>query len=77
MKNIISLLFVSILASSFIIGCGSSGGDSDGGSGGVKPTVNAPGSSDPLSTNIASSGNENKPKVVPACETGDSVPGCS
>ena len=76
MKNIISLLFVSILASSFIIGCGSSGGDSDG-SGGVAPTVNAPGSSNALSTNIASSGNENKPKVVPACETGDSVPGCS
>ena len=76
MKNIISLLFISLLASSFIIGCGSS--DSDGGSSdGSGKTVNAPGSSAALSTDIASKGDTNKPKVTPACESGNPVPGCS
>lgn len=73
MKNIIFLLFTSLLASSLIVGCGSSssGGDSDGDS--AKGVVNIPGGGE-VSTMIKPvAGNQ----VTPGCEDKDAtLPGC-
>ena len=76
MKNIIFLLFTSLLVSSLIVGCGgsSSGGDSDGDKNSAGSVVKIPGGE--VSTVIK---DPSKPavKVTPGCEDKDAtLPGC-
>lgn len=73
MKNIIFLLFTSLLASSLIVGCGGSsgGGDNDNSAKGV---VNIPGGGE-VSTMIKPIAVGNQ--VTPGCEDKDAtLPGC-
>jgi hypothetical protein len=71
MKKIISLLFATLLSSFLIVSCGSSSDDGDK----KVENVNIPGSSAKQSTALASQ--DTKPEVIPACESGKLVPGCS
>ena len=69
MKKTISLLFVALLSSFLIIGCGSSSSDSDE----KAETLNMPGTSSKQSTAIASK--DTKP-VIAGCDYGQKMPGC-
>lgn len=75
MKNIIFLLFTSLLASSLIVGCGGSssgGGDSDSDS--ANGVIQIPGGGE-----VSTVANTVKPvvKVTPGCEDKDAtLPGC-
>ena len=92
MKNIIFLLFTSLLVSSLIVGCGGSSGDGDkkGGNTGTKndtakkdlvgktPTISIPGGGLVSTTASAPKTGTEKPVVVPGCEDKDVVlPNCS
>lgn len=92
MKNIIFLLFTSLLVSSLIVGCGGSSGDGDkkGGNTGTKndtakedlkgktPTVLIPGGGLVSTTASAPKTGKEKPAVTPGCEDKDAIlPGCS